>query len=610
MHDFIRESVPELRVGEPLYHPPPEQQFRDWHRIGLCLDFRFQPIINVHTGHLFGCEASLVGVAQAGFASVAALFDAAVQDKVMADLDHQLRERAIRHFVCAPNVNRLKLFYKADNRLILMEDYIAGRTKKLLSDQHLSQDALYLEISECSDPTSAMHMQKALKTYREQGYRIVLDPFGSGHGQLRLLQQFDPEVIKIDQDFVSSMVEDRRNEQFVSHMVNMAHMVGAQVVAVGVETEKTYWACKRVGCDMVQGSFVQDPIFDLSGLNEYVPHIATLSRRARRQEEGDKQAIFESLQKADPLTITGPAISVIDFFQRHANLTVAPVVDAQAHPVGFIREADFKEFSYTPFGRELLQNPSSKSKLKDFVKRCPVADISIRLDELIETFANTGAIDGIILTEDGRYQGFLDEKALLAAIYERNTVNARDQNPLTHLPGNSAIFRFVSAALIEPRQQRFLVYFDFDNFKPFNDLYGFRQGDRAILLFSELLGASLSQVTWFVGHVGGDDFIAYAQSMDYEKIFEQVDTLCDVFARRISSFYEAEAREQGFILGKDRGGTLTEIPLMTVSAAIIQIPPQDTAFTFDDIVPFAAEMKAIAKRQTDPVVAAGIYRKI
>jgi len=53
-----------------------------------------------------------------------------------------------------------------------------------------------------------------------------------------------------------------------------------------------------------------------------------------------------------------------------------------------------------------------------------------------------------------------------------------------------------------------LVYFDFDNFKPYNDRYGFRQGDRTILLFSDILKKTSGANKFFAGHIGGDDFFA------------------------------------------------------------------------------------------------------
>jgi diguanylate cyclase (GGDEF)-like protein len=191
-------------------------------------------------------------------------------------------------------------------------------------------------------------------------------------------------------------------------------------------------------------------------------------------------------------------------------------------------------------------------------------------------------------------------------VNERNTLNARDENPLTRLPGNSAIYRYAAHALSQPRKRRFAVYFDFDNFKPFNDRYGFRQGDRAILLFKDILGKALSQNDWFVGHIGGDDFFAYVQSIDFEVAVEAVQRAQAMFDAQIKSFYDQETRDLGYLIGKGRDNNVTKFDLMSVSAAFVRIPPERTDITLDHISVEAAKLKAIAKNSTNRF-ASGLY---
>lgn len=80
-----------------------------------------------------------------------------------------------------------------------------------------------------------------------------------------------------------------------------------------------------------------------------------------------------------------------------------------------------------------------------------------------------------------------------------------NQNPLTKLPGNNSIYQYISGLLEETELGHYLVYFDMNNFKAFNDKYGFRQGDRALLKFSEILGRFSGE--FFIAHIGGDDFL-------------------------------------------------------------------------------------------------------
>ena len=107
-----------------------------------------------------------------------------------------------------------------------------------------------------------------------------------------------------------------------------------------------------------------------------------------------------------------------------------------------------------------------------------------------------------------------------------------------------------------------LAYFDFDNFKPFNDTYGFRLGDRAILLFAELMAKVLPRDTCFVGHIGGDDFFAGFRGTAFEEAERHCTELVDTFRRDVESFYDDDTRRRGFIVGHDRQGHAADFPLI------------------------------------------------
>ncbi len=112
---------------------------------------------------------------------------------------------------------------------------------------------------------------------------------------------------------------------------------------------------------------------------------------------------------------------------------------------------------------------------------------------------------GIFVSKDSIYYGFISLNNLLLLSYKRNLEIAENQNPLTKLPGNSQIDEFIYS-VFDKKLQAQIVYFDFNDFKPFNDTYGFRLGDRAILMFSEILQKHLSRES-FIAHIGGDDFL-------------------------------------------------------------------------------------------------------
>ena len=579
---------------------------RNWQQVVEKVDFAFQPIVSPHTGHVFGYEALLRRWEEAGFTSIQALFDTAWDTGNLHSVDMMLRAKAIEKFARFPGAKRLKLFYNFDNRVVKTEDYQPGQTAALLSDAGLERDTIFLEISERHDISNAGYLKDILVRYRSQGFKIAIDDYGSGFAQLRALYECEPDIIKIDRFFIDGIDRDRRKELFVTQITAFAHMIAAQVVAEGVETREEFLCCRRLGCDLVQGFFIARPSLDIPEQTDIVSSAVDIAADSRRQSDRDDDVVRSYLLETPALPIDINPVDILSYFQQNPDISLVPVVDHDGKPLGIVRDSEFKAFIYTPFGRELLQNPANRANIKRFLRRCPVADIRTSLSELLETFVATEALDGVILTENDQYLGVLDQSALLRAVNERNTLNARDENPLTRLPGNSAIYRYAARALAEPRRRRFAVYFDFDNFKPFNDQYGFRQGDRAILLFKDILGKVLSQNDWFVGHIGGDDFFAYVQSIDFEDAVAAVQRVQAMFDAQIKSFYDPETRESGYLTGKGRDGQPARFDLMSVSAALIRIPAERTDITLDHISVEAAKLKALAK--TSPRrFAAGIY---
>ena len=222
---------------------------------------------------------------------------------------------------------------------------------------------------------------------------------------------------------------------------------------------------------------------------------------------------------------------------------------------------------------------------------------------MLALYSSTNDAPGIIITVNGAYGGFLSTASIIRAIHERTLARAQDENPLTRLPGNALIGDYL-AERIASDQGTTLAYLDFDNFKPFNDIYGFRQGDRAILLFAQLLREYESQYGWFVGHIGGDDFFAASPHKADEPTVPQVLHLIRTFSDNALSFYDTQTQAQGFIVGQDRDGNTRQFPLLSASAVIVTLPAGDKPFTVDDISATIALHKKQSKAAPDRIAIA------
>jgi diguanylate cyclase (GGDEF)-like protein len=143
-----------------------------------------------------------------------------------------------------------------------------------------------------------------------------------------------------------------------------------------------------------------------------------------------------------------------------------------------------------------------------------------------------------------------------------------DASPLTRLPGNIAIERVLNRKL-ETDAPFAVCYADLDNFKAYNDRYGYIQASELIRQTGQIIDDAVRELGGpgaFIGHVGGDDFVMVVDSDRAGSVCERV---IDVFDRAIPSYYSEEDRSRGGIDGVDRYGVPRWFPLMSISIAVI-----------------------------------------
>ena len=573
------------------------------------MDYAMQPIINIHTGRCYGLEALLRGVETAGFPSIGAVFDKAYEEGVLHEVDLLLREKAVRKFVELSEPSGIKLFFNLDNRVLVSGNYESGETKRILIENGLPEDAICFEISERNEISNIGETLQILSTYRAQGFKIAVDDCGTGFSGLQLLYYTKPDFIKIDRFFIDEIAEDLNKRLLVSSIVNIAHLTGSLVVAEGVETSQEYYSCRDIGCDLVQGYLVQKPETDALKIMSQYEHIRILSQTDRRdQASNDKDLIKMEMEYLQPISDKSHILEIFERFKEKKPHSFCPVVNQHDEPLGVIFESSLKDYVYSRFGRELLENPAFGGDLRRFISRFPMADIHSSAEKILEIFSHNENIAGLLLVDGMKYAGFLSAHSLLRVLNEKNLAIARDQNPLSKLPGNNLIYSFVSEALHDTAVQYVIVYFDFDNFKPYNDNYGFRSGDRVIHLFSELLKSMTQSPTHFAGHIGGDDFFMGVKDRPVEAVTEEVKRLIGKFKSDAESFYDPDALKKGYISSKDRQGEEKQFPLLSVSAVILEIPEErPRIYSTDEISGLIAKYKKDAKRSPCKYCSASVH---
>lgn len=143
-----------------------------------------------------------------------------------------------------------------------------------------------------------------------------------------------------------------------------------------------------------------------------------------------------------------------------------------------------------------------------------------------------------------------------------------DASPLTRLPGGIAIENVVKKRLESRKPMAFCVL-DLDNFKAFNDRYGYASGSEVIKETAKIIEAAVRKkgtADDFIGHVGGDDFVVVTDPEHMRDVSEEI---IGEFDRRIPDFYDQRDRELGYIHGKTRQGVEMDFPIMTISIAVV-----------------------------------------
>ena len=170
----------------------------------------------------------------------------------------------------------------------------------------------------------------------------------------------------------------------------------------------------------------------------------------------------------------------------------------------------------------------------------------------------------------------------------------RTVSPLTALPGNVQIQTELKKRLLkkEPFQ---VLYLDLDNFKAYNDVYGFLKGDEIIKLTARIITKNvhlIEESNVFVGHIGGDDFIAIVdENVNHDKVCQDI---IAEFDKEISKYFNDDDLERGYIEVCNRKGIIEEFPLTSISIGVVVADEKRFANTLE-IGEVGAQVKHLAK---------------
>ncbi len=244
------------------------------HDLGVEVDLRrclherrfllhYQPIVRLADGSLAGFEALVRRVRPDGGLDLPGEFIAVAEETgLIVPLGNLILGEACAAlgFLCAelPAANGLFVAVNLSAKLFLLPDLVKQRLRALRK-AGADPRRLHLEITESvlmDNPESAL---AKLRGMREMGARIGVDDFGTGYSSLSYLQRFPLDRLKIDRGFVGGM-DDQGNMVIVRSVISLAHSLGLEVVAEGIETPRQEAMLKDLGCDFGQGFLYSRPV--------------------------------------------------------------------------------------------------------------------------------------------------------------------------------------------------------------------------------------------------------------------------------------------------------------------------------------------------------------
>ena len=166
-------------------------------------------------------------------------------------------------------------------------------------------------------------------------------------------------------------------------------------------------------------------------------------------------------------------------------------------------------------------------------------------------------------------------------------------SPLTGLPGNVQIHAELKKRLSN-KEDFCVLYLDLDNFKAYNDVYGFLKGDHIIKFTADVITSSVHdayQEGTFVGHIGGDDFVAIVPGTNCERLCQ---TIISQFDSRVLSFFTPEDAKKGYIEVPNRKGIIEQFPLTSISIGVV-VANTNRFYNILEIGEVGAQVKHAAK---------------
>lgn len=566
---------------------------------GNALTSVFQPIFNRENGSVLGYEALTRLRGANPFGGIRELFLRAMQTGCICALDCACLSSTLTAARSFSQEQRPELLFVNTCPETLMNSSLFFETcDNLVETFGIPREQIVLEITEESMISNYAFFRQSLETYRRLGYKIAIDDFGAGYGGLKMLSTIEPDFVKIDRHFISQI--DRATIKFnlVDAIATACHRIGIAVVAEGIEREEELAVLQNTGIQYLQGYLLGVPE---PGMNAgpATPALLSFTMKDAVPHNGEPFCMGDLAAAVEPISPDSQIISALRRFTENRELRSLPVVNGSS-VVGMLHRSRFlEEHIIGKHGYGYSMN-TYKTIADVMEKNFFLCEANTSIDDIsqrIQSRKSALQYDDICVTRTGKYHGTVPISLLLNSIMERNINLAKGSNPLSGLPGNDFIQREITLRLNQSMHFD-VAYIDIDNFKPFNDHYGFERGDYIIKSLATIITRVLTRITSstfnFAGHIGGDDFIVVSRPQDSLRIAEEITS---EFRAQLPDFHGRQDFTCGSYTAKNRRGLEEEYHLLSLSIGIVSTEVRRIE-SYPELASLATEVKKRAKMES------------
>ncbi|MBF0100794.1 MAG: EAL and GGDEF domain-containing protein [Desulfobacterales bacterium] len=551
----------------------------------------FQPIIDLKTANIYAVEALSRIVGNSPFKGPDQLFMAAQRYHLTYPLEKLCRKQALltAHRLdinCPITLNVCPSVLKS-------KDHVKGETLLLIEELFEVKNQVILELTEQFYIHDHKLFSNTVNYYREQGFRIAIDDLGSGFAGLNMLMHLEPFMVKVDRSIISDIHKTPKKRILLESLISFCHKFNALVVAEGIERQEELDMLISMKVDLGQGYFLAKPEPLLHDCPKNVQDHIQMQNRENHLSYLciDVCNCIESLVRPEkPIELANRISEAAERFKDDPLLTCLPVLHNNI-PLGIVH----KDRLFYKLGQRFGYDLYNRKSVENILEPALIFESGTSLDDVARKVLSRKEetiYDSIIVTYNCIYLGMVKIHQILERITDQKIYLARQANPLTGLPGNNVIKEEIMNRL-NTNQLFSVLYFDLDNFKPFNDNFGFDQGDHVLRLLATILKDTLFEwdMRSFLGHIGGDDFVGICGANNISQLCERI---LERFDHEIRLFHDDKTIALGYYESRDRLGEMQRFPLLSLSIAVVSTSEKKFS-SYGHLVSVASEIKKKAK---------------